>query len=285
MFLAKLKGKRGAHQILMQDSELRAVDFYIKPNILEATKYNPDKKLDQDQWFYVEVDDMQKQSMLGTYLELPQSSADLNHARVDDYKDIEAVYKTLENNEIIFTKITDSYKIENKILLKFHDTENAEITHQQNSIVFSGKADAYFDGEKKLYFRNYNTIRPLFPGIEDFFRAATHDEINKFLRNNFFDVDQNITPETVGQRAAKNIASILDDDGIDIESDTGKSKVLEYAANYPEAGVEVSEIDKIIIKDKKDLGKVISLLSSRYYTSEVTGKKMQSFGSTKIEEE
>lgn len=285
MLLAKMKGKRGDHQILMQGNELQAVNFYIKPNILEATKYNPDKTLETDQWFYVEMNVEQKQGMLGDYIDLPQSSADLNHTRADDYKSIEAVYKTLDNNEIIFTKITDSYKVENKTLLTFYDTENVEITRQENSIVFSGKPDAYFDGESKLYFKKYNTIRSLFSGIEDFFRAATHDEIDKFLKNDFFDVDQNVTPETVGQQAAKRIASVLDDDGIDLDTDTGRNKVIDYADNYPEAGVEVSDLNKIIIKDTKGLGGVLSLLGSRYYTSEVTGKKMQSFGSTKIETE
>lgn len=284
MFLAKLHGKRGEHQIIMQDEELSAVDFYKEPNILEATKYNPDKSLDVNEWFYVEMSEAQMSELMGSYLEAIDNSSDLNHVRTDDYEKIEGVYKTLEHGQIIFTKVTKSYKVRNRRFLRFHDTEDAELQTQENSIIFTGVPDAYFDGEKKLYFKKYEAVRPLFPGIEQYFREATKDEIEEFLNNSFLDVDQNITPETIGQRAAKKIASILDDEDVDIDTEVGQQKVLHYAENYPQASVEISEIKKLVVKDKKGLGAVLDLLSSKYYTSELTGKKMQSFGSTSIEE-
>lgn len=284
MFLAKLRGRRGEHQIIMQEEELSAISFYKEPNILEVTKYDPEKTIEINEWFYVEMSEAQMSELMGDYLEAIDNSSDLNHVRTDDYEKIEGVYKTLEHGQIIFTKITKSYKVRNRRFLKFHDTEDAQLETQENSIIFTGAPDAYFDGEKKLYFKKYETIRPLFPGIEQYFREATKDEIEKFLNNSFLDVDQNITPETVGQRAAKKIASILDDSDVDIDTEIGRQKVLQYAENYPEASVEISEISKLVVKDNKGLGAVLNLLSSKYYTSELTGKKMQSFGSTSIGE-
>lgn len=281
-----MKGKRSEHRILMQGNELRNIDFYSVPNIVEAIRFNPERKPDPGQWCYIEMDDVHKDSMLGRYVAAEASTGDLNPATKNDYQDIDAVFRIFSaDGRIIFTKITNSYKVENKIFLRFYDEQRAKVVTQEHEIAFSGKPDAYYDGSVRLYFKDYPTIRELFPGIEDYFRQATQDEVDRFFASDLLDVDESVKSAKIGQRHSHRIASILDDENIDMISNQGKVKILSYAENYPESQVRYSETGKLLIAEKKDLGRVLDLLGSKYYTSEVTGKKMAAFAGSEIVEE
>lgn len=285
MFLAKLKGKTGQHQILMNDNnELNSINFYKAPNIIEAVLYDPERKRQQNEWYYVELTDDQKQEMISPYLSKAESSADLNRSTKDDYQNIESVYRILDP-DIIFTRITDGYKIENKMFLNFHDTGHATLETQKCAIAFNGVPDAYFDGDRRLYFRDFSKIRVLFDGIEVFFREATRSEKEAFLKKDLFDVDQNLTPDIIGQRASLQIAAILNDNSINLDDQESHEKIFSSIDKYPEASVVLSDLGKIYIRDNKELTRVLNLLSSRYYTSDITGKKMESYGSVTLSEE
>jgi len=284
MIFAKIKGSKRQppeHRVLFVNPESsNDFHFYLPPTISEKTKFNPEKKLDSHEWFYVELSPDQIGSMIQPYLINENSSADLNKAIESDYSVIEVVYRVIHST-IIFTKITDSFRIRNRILLKFHDLEQAKLIKEESSIEFSGKKDAYFDGNNRLYFRDFSKIRSMFPGIEEFYREATQSEKQEFLDNDLFDVED-IEPDQIGQRDSSRIAAILNDDTIGLRDGSNTTKILRAAQEFAELGIHVQS-GRLIMKDKKDLHTILNLITSRYYISDITGKKMQSYGSAALD--
>lgn len=286
MIFAKLKPeprKPPQHRILFLDTpeNTRKFQFYLKPAIPESTKFNPEKKLNPHEWFYVELSEEQKSKLIYPYSSNQTSTADLNNAVESDYSVVDVVYRVFADGKIIFTKITNKYKIRNQMWLKFYDTEQAVLQKQENYVEFTGNRDAYFDGINKIYFRNFSTVRSMFPGIEDFYREATLEEKQRFLGNGLFKADD-IDPNKIGSRDSSRIAVVLNDESIGLTTGRNNAKILSAAREFDDLGIEISA-DRICIKNPGELRTVLNLLTSRYYISEITGKKMESFGSTTLE--
>ncbi|HMI09936.1 MAG TPA: Kiwa anti-phage protein KwaB-like domain-containing protein [Candidatus Saccharimonadales bacterium] len=284
MIFAKMKSEgRNLPQyrlIASGESELRDFTFYSFPNIHLSTKFDPEKVLEGGQWFYVTLSDEQRESMISPYIGNEESSGDLNHTVESDYGSVEVIYR-VDAGKAVFTKITDSYRIANKRILKFFDSERAQVFTEENSVEFSGEPHAFYDGAGILYFRSFKTIRSLFPGVEEFFRRATESEKQKFLDCAVFD-NQGVSPDSIGQIDSRRIATILQDESVDIENTSQHQKIINAVGKYADyLGITIVN-NKIVLKDKKDVTKVVKALLSRYYTSEITGLRMESYGSAKI---
>jgi hypothetical protein len=285
MLFAKISGSSGAaaqHRIIASSEEsLEQFNFYQMPNIHQQVRFDPDRKLESDQWYYVELTPEQTESMLSPYLNNESSSADLNKTVQSDYDVIETVYR-VDAGKAIFTKITDSYRIRNKMILKFHDTEQAEIIQEANSIEFNGDVHAYYDGANKLYFRNFGKIRSMFPGIEEFYRKATQAEKQRFVDNAIFH-NTGVDVDTIGQIDSRRIATVLGDLSIDFENEEKHPTIISAANHYADLlSLEVNE-NKITLNDKSDVTKALKVLLGRYYVSEITGQRMESYGSSTLE--
>jgi len=284
MLFAKISGSNGAaaqHRIIASSKKsLQQFGFYHLPNIQQKVKFNPDRKLESDQWYYVELTTEQVESMLSPYLNNVSASGDLSKTVQSDYDVIETIYR-VDDGKAIFTRITDSYRIRNKTLLKFHDTEQVEVVQEANSIEFSGDVHAYYDGAKKLYFRNFGKIRSMFPGIEEFYRKATQAEKLRFVNNVVFD-NKGVDVDTIGQIDSRRIAIVLGDASIDIEN-VQKHPIIISAANRDADLLDLEIIEnKITLNDKSDVTKVLKILLSRFYVSEITGQRMESYASSAI---
>jgi hypothetical protein len=280
MFMAKLKGRRGECRVIFSDdADLDRLQFYQPPAITNARAYNPDENLEDDEWWCIELDEAQRTNMVGGYYEYPLSSADTNPIGDDEYKNIEALY-LVRDTEILFTKITERYRIRNKRFIRFDG--DPQLDEESNAVEFTGRPDAYYDGSGRLYFQNFSTIRPLFPGIEDFFRVATREEKETFLGKSFFAVE-GIDPDKIGIRYAKRIAAVLADASLNLDDAATQQKLRDYSQRYQEVGVNIDD-NKLVIRTNKDLSNVLNLLSGRYYMSELTGEKMVAQATTKINE-
>lgn len=286
MIFAKLKPERrqpSQHRILFPDTQATDTKFrfYHKPTIHESIKFNPEKLLDESEWFYIELTLDQKDNLISPYESNQISTVDLNNALESDYMVVEVVYRVFEGGEIIFTKITNKYKIRNKMWLKFRDTEEAELQKETNYVEFTGNVDAYYDGSQKIYFKKFSTVRSMFPGIEEFYREATAEEKQRFLDNNIFDVTE-LEPNDIGSRDSSRIAIVMNDESIGLSDGSNRDNILAAAQQFSELEIELAD-NKLVLRDTAALKKVLNLLTSRYYVSEITGKKMESYGSVAIE--
>jgi len=271
---AKLKGKKGENKIVFTDNEnIQKLLFFSLDSIQEdkAIEFDTERKIESDEWFYIQIDE-KHQDMIAPFKNCSQNTADINPILASDYSEVEALFKInneKEKYEILFQKITSSNRIESKRFLLLGD--HPEIVEQKNSIDFSGRIDAYYDGENKIYFKNFSTIRSLFDGIEDYYREATDEEVQKIIQNEMLDFRKNVK---VGIRNRKRIAAILTDQNINLDDKKFQNKIRKYAEKYPEIRLENIK-GKYIIKNDKDLEMFLALVSGRYYTSELTGEKME----------
>lgn len=285
MLFAKVKGTKNnppQHRILASDeNSLEQFNFYFIPNIIAKVKFNPDRRLESEEWYYVELNPEQISSMINPYILNEQTSGDLNKAVQSDYESIEVVYK-VEESRAIFTKITDGYRVKNRTLLKFHDLEQVQVVQEHDSILFNGDVHAYYNGAGKLYFRDFGKIRSMFRGIDVFYREATQEEKRKFLDDELFDARE-IDVDHIGQRDSARIAMVLNDEIINFEDTTTHENIIAAAQKFSDiTELEITDTSKIVLNDTNDLKRILNIILSRYYVSEITGQKMESYGSAAV---
>jgi len=279
---AKLEGKKGENKIIFTDEEnLQKIHFFSIPQIQKdkIIEFEAEKKIESDEWFYIIIDGEHRE-MITPYTDCSQNTADINTVLANDYQNIETIFRVdIENEEqkIVFQKITNSKRIQSKTFISFYD--HPKVIEQKNSIDFAERIDAYFDGKDKIYFRNFSTIRSLFNGIEDYYREATNDEVKKIIQNEMLQCAKDVK---VGIRNRKRIAAILSDESIKLDNQDFQNAIKQYANKYPEILLTTNEGEKYIINNDKDLGTFLALVSGRYYTSEITGEKMEAKETVKL---
>ncbi|MDD5770168.1 MAG: hypothetical protein PHE25_04305 [Candidatus Gracilibacteria bacterium] len=269
-FNAKLKNDTHV-KIFSSDSELEKINFYSIPNIENEVEYNFNTKLENDEWFFVNLSSEQISSMIDEYKTSITGSGELNKITKDNYDDIEVCY-LVEDNKIIFTKIIKSYFVRSTKFLGFSDL-GPEIIEQQNSITFNGQVDVYFDGTNKLYFKSYTRAKSIFDGLSDFYRTASQEEVNTFLEKDFFVIKDNFDKSKLGDRLHKNIAKIIDDNNINFTDLEVRTKYNNYATTFLGENIQINQEGKFEIEKNKDLTNVVKLLQGHYYLDYIDPEK------------
>lgn len=279
---AMKRGKRPV-RVVLDDPETmaRVADIFQAPQIGEPqlVAFRPERTVEADEWFYLELGEEDLAVMIGPYRDSLAHSAGANQLTGEDYQQVESLFMNTTDGGLVFSKITPSLRLEDKKFIGF-GTGHPELIQHQRSLEFTGRVDAYWRGDR-LYFKNYSTIRPLFSGIEKYFRAASDEEKTAFLAHEFFAVGKDEIK--IGLRAAKRIAAILDDQNIDLNDRAAQHKITAYAERYPQAGIVITPERKLEITTPHQLSSVLSLLSGRYYTSELTGEKMEAREAWRLE--
>ncbi len=282
---ARTTGRGGGHRIIFSDKEsVEQTDFFGIPDI-DADKlyeYDPEMLLEPDEWFYIDLDE-DHLSCIGQYVNSVSNSVDINPIESDDYSKVIAVYKTfgIDSVSFVLEKITNSSRVMSRRFLNLFG-DHPELVMQRNSIVFSGRVDAYFDGKRRIYFKVFSTIRNLFDGIEDYYREATQAEVEEFCACSILQVADHAI-DKIGIRSLKRIAAIMADPEINLKDDKFLQKLKAYAHKYPESQLQL-ENEKITINNEKDLNAFTMLAGGRYYKSELTGEKMAATSATKLKQ-
>ncbi len=250
-------------------------------------KFLPDYKLDDNEWFYVDINAEDKVMMMAPYLPALDSTVDANNIISSQYKELAVLYLASKDSDgkikIIFNRIFNKFYIASKVYLKFIDSGEATVTTEENMVEFNSNVDAYWDdATSKLYFKSYSTIKPLFKGIDKFYRSATSEEVDSFVNSDFFKVEKSFKSENLGERALKHIAGIIDEESIDLNNLEVRKKYNEYAKGYSESGISINKDGKFILTKVSDLTHVINLLQERYYTSQITKEKRVAHSTSNI---
>ncbi len=245
-------------------------NIYSKPDLIDEKifEFDPDKKLESDEWFFVEFTQEQKEKAITPFFSLFDSSVSGNNIEKEDYPDVTAIFlwkKDSREEEIFLTRIFPRFYTVKKTLITWN--REAQLENKSASIDFNWILDAYWDWEK-LYFQSYADIKPLFEGIEDFYRVATEEEKNDFLEKDFFE-SEDITKVKAWKRNLRKIAFILEQ--IDWDNQEIRKQYIDYAKQYPNVWVKLSETeDKMIIDNNKDLTWVLAILEERIYKTPIT---------------
>lgn len=254
------------------------------PIIWSSIEFQMDYDLNSDEWFFVEFNDEDREKMIDRYRWVISDSVDMNSINAADYNLLDSMFLIEEkaidwsdetNINIIFNRVFWRFSISTRTFLEF---ENNPTIKKQNSVVdFNGHVDAYWDdSSNKLYFTNYKIIKGIFPWIEKFYRTATQEEVDDFLWNDFFEVEETFKKDKLWERLQKNIADIIDNSGIDFSNTTVRTQYNTYASEFLWDWVEFNEDWKFKIWKNKDLTNVVKVLRGCYYLDYLDpSKKME----------
>ena len=277
-FIGRMKDGSSAIFFGNSDSNLEKISNMFKfPKIeyYQEKKYQIDYALDNDEWFFISLNEDERKEMIDGYLLVASSSADCNKVTPDQYNELLTLYLIREKDkvrDIIFNRIFDRFCIQSKTIINI-DISGPKVYSETNSIEFNHSVDAFWDSIKnKLYFKKYSTIKPLFSGIEKYYRSATKEEVESFLENNFFLVSEVFNKSKIGERALHNIAIILDSKEIDFSDKEVLKSYITYANDFKAFDVSI-ENDQFKVEKASDLTKILTVLQERLYVSPVTKEK------------
>ena len=240
-------------------------------------EFDPELILEAEDWFYIEIDD-EHISMIKEYEDKFSNTAGLNDVTEEEFSKIGLIFRKVENNGLVFQKITQSKRMVDKSILKWkYNSRRAERTIIENGIELKSENDAYFDGIDRLYFKNFRTIRSLFKGIDDYYRIASLAEVDEFKE---FDLVSFVSDFKIKTDNLKMLA-ILKDDEIDLSNTTIISTLLTSYEQYPEQDFKVSE-GRFIIDTNKQLTSFLKLALGRLYTNPITKHKMEASSARRL---
>lgn len=240
--------------------------LYKKPIIDSEKEFDANLKIEDDEWFYIQLSDEQKEEMLWDYFKSINWSGSTNLISISDYEKIKALYfieKEDQNINILFSKVFPKQKIQSSdyIVIDW----DPSLKKRLNSIDINWTINAYWNWEK-LYFKNYKTIMSLFPWISDFYITATPEQKDSFLENGFFNIKKQIK---VWERNLKRIAYILKEKNIDFTNNEIREKYKKYSERYEKDLVFDSD-NKVDIEDNINLTTAIQVIEEHFYRSEIT---------------
>lgn len=243
-----------------------------------SREFDPEIKLEHEEWFYIEIDDVHM-SMVKEYEDKFLNTAGLNDVNEEEFSKIDLIFRKVENDGLVFQKITKSKRMVDKSILKWWgNSRRAERTIIENGIELKSENDAYFDGNNKLYFRNFRTIRSLFKGIDDYYRTASQAEVNEFKEFNLVHFVSDFEIKTNNLK----MLAVLKDYGIDLDDIAIKSILLRTYSQYPSQEFELDNNQNFIIDSNRKLTCFLKLALGRLYTNPITHHKMEANHAKKL---
>ncbi|MFS9178541.1 hypothetical protein [Streptococcus australis] len=241
-----------------------------------SREFDPEIKLEHEEWFYIELDDVHM-SMVKEYGDKFLNTAGLNDVNEEEFSKIELIFRKVENDGLVFQKITQSKRLVDKSILKWRH-RRAERTIIENGIELKSENDAYFDGNDKLYFKNFRTIRSLFKGIDDYYRIASQAEVDEFKEFNLIRFIKEFKIKTNNLK----MLAVLKDYGIDLNDIAVKNTLLRTYSQYPNQEFELDDNQNFIIDSNRKLTCLLKLALGRLYTNPITHHKMEANHAKKL---
>mgnify|MGYP000874880896 CR=1 FL=1 len=241
-----------------------------------SREFDPEIKLEHDEWFYVEIDDSHM-SMVKEYEDKFLNTVGLNDVNEAEFSKIDLIFRKVENDGLVFQKITQSKRLVDKSILKLRH-RRAERTIIENGIELKSENDAYFDGNDKLYFKNFRTISSLFKGIDDYYRIASQAEVDEFKEFNLVRFVKEFKIKTNNLK----MLAVLKDYGIDLNDIAVKSTLLRTYSQYPNQEFELDDNQNFIIDSNRKLTCLLKLALGRLYTNPITHHKMEANHAKKL---
>ena len=236
-----------------------------------SREFDPEIKLEHEDWFYIEIDDDHR-TMISEYSDQFSNTVSLNDVDESEFSKIDLIFQKCENDDLVFQKITKSKRMVEKSILRWiPNIGKSERTIIENGIELKSEIDAYFDGNDKLYFKNFRTIRSLFKGIDDYYRIASQEEVDEFKKFNLVSFVSDFKIKTNNLK----MLAVLKDYEIDLDDITVKNTLLRTYNQYPSQDFELDDNQNFIIDSNRKLTSFLKLALGRLYTNPITKDKME----------
>ena len=271
--MRKLFGRIGTGKVqefiyIFNDTKPDDFEEFKKPDLVNEKEFGSELNLNDDEWFYIRIKAEHLEGMVNGYSLVTKNTTSINQISRDNFGKLNVIFKSVDEDGLIFQKITPTKRLSDKKIITIGDVPHAE---KITGIDISEKVDAYFDGKDKLYFKTYRTLKSLFTHIEDYYRIATEVDIKKFYE--FPACKITVKEPDLTDSIRKKIAIIVDNNDnkkLDLSSQAVISKLIDYHGNYTKDNLHVSS-GQFIIQDKKQLDSFCSLVLGRFYENYMTG--------------
>lgn len=240
-------------------------------------QFNPEISLNDDERFFVELNEEMKQEMINPYVNVLDNTVWINLIEKENLKEISviALVENWTSERLIVTRIFPRYYIKKRF---FSFDWEPKLWEEDDYVIFSWDVDVYYC-QNRLYFKNYSIARSVFPWLGDFYREATNEEVENFLGNSIF--EQNERNRRVSERNRKRIAIVMNNNDIQRDNEQVRNQYIDYAR---EVGFWDSiHNSKFKVESDKDLAKVLNILDERIYKTPITNRLMEANSVTNIE--
>lgn len=235
----------------------------VSVNVAACVPYNPDHNLDEGSWFKIEQ--FSQQPFCINPLKSNFDAKDFNELKKEQFSKIAYLF-SVQGNDFYFQKVTPSLFIKKKTIVF---GEAAEIEKPDNRLVINSNPDAvYLKVTDTLIFRNLATISSIFPGIDELYKEATNEEVEKFLDESFIELTNGYGVEKVSKPNRKRIALAITT--LDAMSDTDKACIFSYVNEYCGKQLKLDEeTNKFEISTDDDLKLLLYGIEQRFYTTPI----------------
>jgi len=258
-------------------NDAKADDFeeFRKPEIVNEKEFGSELNLNEDEWFYIKIKNDHYEDMIGGYGLVVKNTTSLNQISRDNFGKLTVIFRSVDDDGLIFQKITPKKRLSNKKIITIGDAPDAK---RITGIDISDKVDAYFNGNDRIYFKSYRTIKSLFKHIEEYYRIATAEDVKIFYE--FSGCEIFVRNSDLTDSIRKKIAIIVDNKKLDLNNQTVISKLIDYHEDYTKDELYVSS-GQFIVQSKKQLDSFCSLVLGRFYENYMTGDTEEAL-STKV---
>lgn len=229
--------------------------------------YSPDHNLDEDAWFKIEG--FSKKDFCVDFLKTDFDSKDYEELKKPQFFDISYIF-SVQDDDFYFQKVTPSLYI-NKKTIAFGDV--AIVEENKNSLLVNTYPDAiYLKNLDALIFRNLSTISSIFKGIDQLFKEATNDEVDKFLSESFISLAGNYGTNLVSKPNRKRIALALDT--LTKMSAQDRTDMMVYINDYCQHTLKFhAASNKFVISKDDELKFLLYGVEQRFYTTRFGNEK------------
>lgn len=265
--IAKIKDRKKSltyYKVLSPEKDV----FEINIVELQLLDYEPDYKLDEDNWFKIEQ--FSQQHFCIDLLRRPFTSAEYNDISTGQYANI-AYLCVYQGKDYYFQKVTPSLYLTRKTLCF---GENVRLDDDNSSrLVINERPDAiYYKATDTLIFRNLATISSIFKGIDQLYREATNEEVTNFLNQPFIQVSGEYGVDKVSKSNRKRIA--LASTTLAAMSAEEREQIIDYIDDYCAGELEfITDERKFDIGSDQDLALLLYGIEQRFYTTFIGGEK------------
>lgn len=235
----------------------------VSVNVAACVPYNPDHNLDEDSWFKIEQ--FSQQPFCMDLLKSDFDAKDFNELKKEQFSKIAYLFSA-QGNDFYFQKVTPSLFIKKKTIVF---GEVAEIETPDNRLVINTMPDAvYLKVTDTLIFRNLATISSIFPGIDELYKEATNEEVEKFLDESFIELTNGYGVEKVSKPNRKRVALAMAT--LDAMPDADKASIFTYINDYCGEKLKLDkETNKFEISTDDNLKLLLYGIEQRFYTTPI----------------
>ncbi|CAH1601327.1 hypothetical protein THF1C08_70008 [Vibrio jasicida] len=151
--------------------------------------------------------------------------------------------------------------------------EAAELESTEKRLVVNQVADAvYYKAQDKLVFKNLATISSIFKGIDELYKEATKEEVEKFLEEDFIELADGYDTSKVSKPNRKRIALAMDTlAALPVEE---RDQMYSYIHSYCEERLKFDkENNTFEINSDDELKYLLYGIEQRFYTTPLGHEK------------